>query len=74
MSSFLCIKTIDSNVKKFGYNEYPLEANSEVNSVLSIFLLSVSGTQCNFNRLIFLCEAVLLATELIENGTHDTCH
>ena len=40
---FLYIKLIDCSVKKFGCNEYPLITSS----FFSIFLLVVSGTQCN---------------------------
>ena len=39
MSRFLCIKIIDCNVKKFGYNEHPLVTTS----VFCIFLLDVIG-------------------------------
>ena len=41
-SRFLCIKIIESNVKKFGYYEHPPTASS----FLCIYLLVVSGTQC----------------------------
>ena len=40
-SKRLCIKIIDCNVKKFGYNEHPLVTCS----FYCIFLLVVSGTQ-----------------------------
>ena len=42
MSRCHCIKIIDSNVKKFGYNEHPLVTSG----FLCIFLLIVSRTQC----------------------------
>ena len=40
-SRFLCIKTIDCNVKKFRYNEHPLITSS----FFFIFLLFVGGTR-----------------------------
>ena len=43
---FLCIKIIDCNVKKFGYNEHPLL----MISFFCIFLLVVSGTLCKVNN------------------------
>ena len=42
-SRFLCIKIIDSNVKKFGYYEH----TPTTCSFLCIYLLVISGTQCN---------------------------
>ena len=39
-SRFLCIKIIDSNVKKFGYYEHP----PTTSSFLCIYLLIISGT------------------------------
>ena len=42
-NSFLCIRLIDSNVKKFGYNKHPLRNNS----FFSICLFVISGPQCN---------------------------
>ena len=44
-SRFLCNKIIDSNVRKFGYNEQPFITNS----FFYIVLLIVSGTQCTMN-------------------------
>ena len=41
-SKFLCIKIIDCNVKKFGYNKQPLRTNS----FFCMFSFVVSGIQC----------------------------
>ena len=40
---FLCIKIIDGNVEKFGYYEHA----STTSSFLCIYLLVLSGTECN---------------------------
>ena len=61
MSRFLCTIMINSNAKKFSYNEHP----PTTNSFFSIFLLVLSGTQCNwiakFASRISHCEGELIA-------------
>ena len=39
---FFCVKIIGSNIKKFGYHEYP----PTTSSFLCIYLIVISGTQC----------------------------
>ena len=48
-SRFLCTILIESNVKKFGYNEHP----PTTSSFFCIFLLVLSRTQCNWVQFLY---------------------
>ena len=68
-SRFLCTILINSNIKKFGYNEHP---PTTMNSFFCIYFLVVSRTQCkctfNFSLLPWLIDILNSISELISRN------
>ena len=68
-SRFLCIKIIDSNVKKFSYYDHP----PTTNNFLCIYLLVISETQCIYSSAFSMVLSVITVKRNSARGCFFYC-